>query len=140
MKLDLQLFGGHGGSSIPMDAFFKQAARGAKKAERDAADEDKGKHADATFELKAAKSVMGMLNRAKDERRMEEKNNGFYDDWESNVLNGWADKSSVAKYDSEEYRLTIEKGKMAQARREFEKYVRKTYQRYYRKGRPPKKK
>ena len=124
IKIDLSLFGGRGGDSTSarwMDGFFKSASNGAKDSDvsvRESIDAAKAIYK-ALVKEKISSSFMDKLYKPK-ERLIEE----------------WVKRSSVAKYDSENLKLVIEKGKMAQARREFENFIKNKFWDKYLKGRP----
>ena len=119
IRMDLQRFGGRGGDSTSaawMGSFFKAANKGA------ANQDDKD-------EIKAARKI---YNAMKKEKRDGVAWAGAIDA-ENRVLNGF--RSSAAKYDRETGDLTVERGKLTQARRDFETYIKNKYWQHYEKGR-----
>jgi hypothetical protein len=126
IRMDLGLFGGRGGDATSarwMDGFFKYAKRGAHG-------ED-----DVLDELDAARMIYRRMMKAKNEGKVTP-SGGFDPYIEGRVLEGWTKSSGIADFDSDSGDLNIDSGKLAQARREFERYLKQRYKSYYNHGRP----
>ena len=125
MRMDLTLFGGRGGtaeSASFADSFLKSAKKNTD-------DED------VQADIDAARYILRRLAKAKSENKITPKE-GFDTIHEGGLLEEWARSSSVATY--EEYddgykgRVTVDPGKLPQARREFERFVKDRFREYYR--------
>lgn len=119
IRMDLQRFGGRGGDSTSaawMGNFFKAAGKGAGSSD----DKD---------EIRAARQIYNALKKEKKDGRAWYGATGA----ENRVLDGF--RSSAAKYDKGSGDLTVTPGKLTQARRDFETYIKNKYWQYYEKGR-----
>ena len=128
MKMDLTLFGGRGGTAE--SASF--ADKFLKSAKKNTDDED------VLADIDAARYILKRLTNAKSGDKVTPRE-GFDTLHEGDLLEEWAKNSSVATY--EEYddgfkgRVTVEPGKLTQARREFERYVKNRFREYYKRTR-----
>jgi len=134
--------GGRGGtaeSAAWVQGFLKSAGRNAD-------DED-------YEDIRAARDIHKRLTRAKDESKVAPR--GGWDQFiEGRVLKAWTampkkedigkkdvwQGSNAALYNEKTYTLTISPGKLGEARREFEQFVRFKYRKYYKRGTAVKKK
>ena len=120
--------GGRGGtaeSAAWVQGFLKSAGRNAD-------DED-------YEDIRAARDIHKRLTRAKDESKVAPR--GGWDHFiEGRVLKDWSKGSDVVLYNDKNDTLTISPGKLGAARREFERYVREKYGKYYKRGTAVKKK
>ncbi len=117
--------GGRGGTEASanwVQGFLKNAGRNV--------DDDK-EYAD----IQAAKNIHKRLTKAKDESKVEPR--GGWDQFiENRVLTDWSKDSDVVLYNEKTNKLTISPGKLTEARREFEKYVKNKYRKYYKRASP----
>lgn len=126
MRLDLTLFGGRGGNATSarwMDGFFKAAKKAAE-----------GNDAEA---VKAANRIYKALVREKDKTDVTSDPKKY----EFELLKEWvntksAKETGVIKFNFESGRLEIKQGKYAQARRDFENFIKNKFWKYYQKGKP----
>jgi hypothetical protein len=124
IEMDLTLFGGRGGtaeSASYVKGFLKSAMKNA--------DDD-----DVKADIDAAQFILSRLTKAKSEDKVSPRE-GFDILHESDLLNEWTRESSVAKYDGDSGKLTIEPGKLTEARREYERFVKDRFRQYYRRTR-----
>ena len=120
--------GGRGGNATSanwMQGFFRNARRNAPPGD------EKGN-------VEAAREVYQRLTKAKSEDKVDPRNG--WDLGHEYILKEWTKDSDVALYSEKSNRLTISPGKMSTARREFERYAKKKFKQYYKRGTAVKKK
>lgn len=117
--MSLSLFGGRGGDSVSarwMGGFFKAASKGAGEGGGD---------------VKAAGRIYRALVREKDRPDV----TSAPKDAELALLREWTKRSKAAKFNEDKFRLEVNAGKYAEARREFENFVKNKFWDEYLKGR-----
>lgn len=130
IKLNLQMFGGRGGTASSarwMNGFFKSVKRSVDSDSKDA------------YDLDASKMIYNKLTKATNEDKVNPRD-GYDPIIEGRVLKEWARNSKTVKYNEDESKIKIEPGKLGEARREFERFTKNKFRKYYRRGTALKKK
>ena len=135
IKLDLQTFGGRGGTSTSrgsINRFFEIAKRGAVNQ----GESDNRRHnLSGIWDIDAAQHIYSHIMDAKTEADVRPR--GYYHtNDEMRILKEWTNTSKVAHFTNENDsdRFTVDRGKLPQARREYEQYVKRKFREYYKTG------